>query len=80
MSMPGFTAEASLDMTKQGYRTGKWRGQAKGGVLPAVIFDPDCVDACVNRCAGSRLPQACFNHCFRRCPVLTFPPLPGFEL
>jgi hypothetical protein len=70
LRMPGFTAETSLYQTDRSYQ-GFGRYHAANGSVHPAILDPFCVDDCLEKCSVSKLPQACFNHCIKRCPGLT---------
>jgi hypothetical protein len=76
MRLPGFAAEASLCGTTQDYWTKGLLRQFDGTVRPA-IQDPECLLDCAVKCQSSLRPQACYNHCAHRCPILV-PELPGF--
>lgn len=76
MTIPKFTAEASLYETSGRYHMGGIAHQTDGAICPALRRDLNCVNDCLDRCVGAPFSQLCLNSCVKRCPVLVFEPLP----
>ena len=86
MSLPGFSAEASLRAGRRHYRALRSNRSKRGTVVPAIPFCGNC-DEILDRCSqnGFRpraVCRACFSgNCFRGVedptPNDPFTPLPG---
>lgn len=77
MSLPNFTADASLYKSSQHYLARTFT-QAVGDIQPAQSSDcdPNCIADCRDLCAGPNSDERCINECIQALGCCSPPPDP----